>query len=123
MQRKIIGAQREIMHDRPGNASRSSGMSETSIQRRYPIGAELIGKGRAHFRIWAPKAKRLEVAIEGNFAELEPEPDGFFSGSAEATAGTLYRFRLNGEGDLYPDPASRFQPEGPHGPSSVVDHT
>ena len=112
-----------MMHNRPGNASRSSGMSETNVQRRYPIGAELIGNGRAHFRIWAPKAKRLEVAIEGNFAELEPEPDGYFSGSTEANAGTLYRFRLNGEGDLYPDPASRYQPKGPHGPSSVVDHT
>jgi maltooligosyltrehalose trehalohydrolase len=32
-----------------------------------------------------------------------------------------YRFRLDGEGALYPDPASRFQPEGPHGPSQIVD--
>ncbi len=39
----------------------------------------------------------------------------------EAAAGTLYRFRLDGEKPLYPDPASRFQPRGPHGPSQVID--
>jgi maltooligosyltrehalose trehalohydrolase len=52
---------------------------------------------------------------------LACEPGGYFSGFAEgAGAGTRYRFRLDG-GDAYPDPASRFQPEGPHGPSEVID--
>src|SRR4051794_4559238 len=118
------------MHNRSVNAERSSGMNESKIERRYPIGAELIGEGRVHFRIWAPKARRLEVAIEGSrgakaaptFEELEREPSGYFSGSIKANEGAFYRFRLNGEGNLYPDPASRFQPEGPHGPSCVVDH-
>ena len=109
------------MHNRSVTAERSSGMSGSKIQRRYPIGAELIGDGRVHFRVWAPKAKRLEVSIEGKFHELQSEANGYFSGAAEAQAGTLYQFRLNGEGNLYPDPASRFQPEGPHGPSCVVD--
>ncbi|MBX5493840.1 MAG: malto-oligosyltrehalose trehalohydrolase, partial [Bryobacteraceae bacterium] len=54
-------------------------------------------------------------------AHLEPEGNGYFSGLCEmATAGTLYRYRLDGKGD-YPDPASRYQPDGPHGPSCVVD--
>ena len=109
------------MHNRTVTAERSSGMSETKIERRYPIGAELIGDGPAHFRVWAPKAKRLEVSIEGKFHELQSEANGYFSGSVDARAGKLYRFRVNGEGNLYPDPASRFQPEGPHGPSCVVD--
>jgi maltooligosyltrehalose trehalohydrolase len=53
---------------------------------------------------------------------LEPEGDGYFSGLvAEAGAGTLYRYRLDDEPELYADPASRFQPEGPHGPSQVID--
>jgi maltooligosyltrehalose trehalohydrolase len=53
--------------------------------------------------------------------ELEREEHGYFAGFAEAAAtGTLYKFRLDG-GDSFPDPASRFQPEGPHGPSQVVD--
>src|ERR1043166_8500802 len=119
------------MHNRSVTAERSSGMSESKIERRYPIGAELRGDGRVHFRVWAPKAKRLEVAIEGSrgakapstFEELSRESNGYFSGSVKANGGALYRFRLNGAGNLYPDPASRFQPEGPHGPSCVVDHT
>jgi maltooligosyltrehalose trehalohydrolase len=52
---------------------------------------------------------------------LEREPAGYFSGLApDAAAGALYRYRLDGS-DLVPDPASRFQPAGPHGPSEVVD--
>src|SRR4051794_28125716 len=105
------------MHNRTMTAERSSGMSEREPKRRYPIGAELIGDARVHFRIWAPKAKTLEVAIEGKSHGLDSEPNGYFSGSVEGAAGTLYRFRVNGEENLYPDPASRFQPEGPHGPS------
>src|SRR3954469_17356096 len=99
------------MHDRSASAERRSGMSGTKIERRYPIGAELAGDGRVHFRIWAPKAERLEVAIEGSrgakapprFEKLKREPNGYFAGSAVAEAGTLYRFRFNGEGNLYPD--------------------
>jgi maltooligosyltrehalose trehalohydrolase len=39
----------------------------------------------------------------------------------KAGVGSLYRFRLDGSSQLFPDPASRFQPDGPHGPSQVVD--
>src|SRR2546423_1668450 len=99
--------QTDTMHNRTVPADRSSGMSRTKIERRYPIGAELIGDGRANFRVWAPKAQRLEVSIEGKFHELQSEPNGYFSGSTQAQAGALYRFRVNGEGNLYPDPASR----------------
>src|SRR5215212_1313170 len=99
----------QFMQDRSASAERNSGMSEAKIERRYPIGAELGGDGRVHFRIWAPKAKTLEVAINGAFHQLEAEENGYFGGFAKAGAGTLYRFRLNGEGDLFPDPASRFQ--------------
>jgi maltooligosyltrehalose trehalohydrolase len=109
------------MHDRTAAAERSSGMTELNYERRYPIGAELMADGRVHCRIWAPKADRLEAVVDGKFCELEREPDGYFSGTINGNAGTRYQFRLNGEGDLYPDPASRFQPEGPHGPSCVVD--
>src|SRR4051812_14828243 len=111
------------MHNRSIIPDRSSGMSASKIERRFPIGAELIENGRVHFRVWAPKAKKLEVAFEGKFQELQSESGGYFSEAINANAGTLYRFRLNGEGNLYPDPASRFQPEGPHGPSCVVDPT
>ncbi len=81
-----------------------------------------------HFRIWAPSCDQLDVVFEvENEAdaleplELAPEGDGYFSGTAvTAGDGVLYRYRT-GSGDCYPDPASRFQPQGPHGPSQVVD--
>jgi maltooligosyltrehalose trehalohydrolase len=111
-------AKRKFPHDRPEDAQRRSGMTKT--ERRYPIGAELID-GQAHFRVWAPKAKRLEVVIEGKGHALDREASGYFSGAVKTGAGTLYRFRLDGAENFYPDPASRFQPEGPHGPSCVVD--
>ena len=86
-------------------------------QRRYPIGAEPAPAGGVHFRVWAPIRQELEVRIEqGPVIELTREPDGYFSGWVEeAKAGTLYRF------GQFSDPASRFQPDGPHGPSQVID--
>ena len=46
---------------------------------------------------------------------LDAEPDGYFCGAVRgAGPGTRYKFRVGGE--LYPDPASRYQPDGPHGP-------
>jgi maltooligosyltrehalose trehalohydrolase len=83
--------------------------------------------GGTHFRVWAPRRKRVEVVVESGGAqkkafELEAEDAGYFSALvADAGDGALYRFRLDGDDYLYPDPASRFQPEGPHGPSRVVD--
>jgi maltooligosyltrehalose trehalohydrolase len=80
-----------------------------------------------HFRVWAPARRRVEVVFAapgGRPAGVElvrEAGSGYFSGfAATAAAGDLYRFRLDG-GDAFPDPASRFQPDGPHGPSRVVD--
>jgi maltooligosyltrehalose trehalohydrolase len=99
------------------------------MQRRYPIGAEIIGENETHFRVWAPKGDELQVVLETSadksaertFHSLVREPDGYFSGTINCGAGTRYRFRLNGSENFHPDPASRFQPEGPHGSSYVVD--
>jgi maltooligosyltrehalose trehalohydrolase len=93
------------------------------MKRRFPIGAELIDHS-THFRVWAPEARTLEVVLE-NSAQIFPlqrEENGYFSGAiVEAKEGTLYRFKLNEEENFYPDPVSRFQPQGPQGPSQVVD--
>ena len=102
-------------------------MSATKPARRLPVGAEALSGGGAHFRVWAPRRERVEVVFEGgadSAFELEREDGGYFNALVEsARDGVLYRFRLDGEEYLYPDPASRFQPEGPHGPSRVVDPT
>jgi maltooligosyltrehalose trehalohydrolase len=101
-------------------------MEATKLARRLPVGAEALPGGGVHFRVWAPRRQRIEVVIESDDAPdafaLEGEEGGYFSALVErAGAGTLYRFRLDGDDYLYPDPASRFQPRGPHGPSRVVD--
>ena len=95
----------------------------THNRRRLPIGAEYRPREGTHFRVWAPAAGRVDVVFDGDLAAvpLRPEGQGYFSGfSDRAVPGTRYRFRLDG-GDAFPDPASRWQPEGPHGPSEVVD--
>ncbi len=89
------------------------------------MGAEPQGASGTHFRVWSPKRSKVEVVLEGPAKaslELQRDKDGYFSGfSPDAHAGTLYRFRLDGNKALFPDPISRFQPQGPHGPSRVID--
>src|SRR5262245_52511934 len=98
--------------------------------RRLPVGAEVQPDGGVHFRVWAPRCRHVEVVLERDcgsrseslVAELSSEGQGYFSGQpAAARVGQCYRFRLDGGRDSYPDPASRFQPDGPHGSSQVVD--
>jgi maltooligosyltrehalose trehalohydrolase len=91
--------------------------------RRWPIGAEVVSPGRVDFRVWAPRQRRVAVVLEGDkprSSDLAAEGNGYFSGTLDAQPGSRYRFRLDDD-KLYPDPASRFQPEGPHGPSEVID--
>ena len=76
-----------------------------------------------HFRVWAPTAQHVELVVEfdDRTVSMEDAGDGYFEGfAAGLPAGATYRYRLDGDQD-FPDPASRFQPEGVHGPSMVVD--
>lgn len=78
--------------------------------------------GGVSFRVWAPAHERVAVVIDGRDFPLLPREHGYFeSVITDAHAGTLYRIRLDDDRETFPDPASRFQPEGPHGPSQVVD--
>jgi maltooligosyltrehalose trehalohydrolase len=96
--------------------------SELLKLRRLPVGAEVLPQGWVHFRVWAPKRQRVEVVFDGagDPLALTAEEDGYFSGVCERCDGVRYRYRLDGE-QVCPDPASRYQPEGPHGWSQVVD--
>jgi maltooligosyltrehalose trehalohydrolase len=96
-------------------------------RRSLPVGAE-PGASGVDFRIWAPRRKRVQVVLvdehgdERLRADLAPEENGYFAGAVpEAAVGDLYWFLVDDESKRYPDPASRFQPRGVHGPSQVVD--
>ena len=92
----------------------------STINRRSPIGAEPVSGG-VSFRVWAPKRRAVSVVLEQGEHPLAAEAGGYFSGVVlDAKAGDRYRLRLDG-GEAYPDPASRQQPDGPHGPSQIVD--
>src|SRR5262249_4252005 len=106
-------------------------MTNNEYQMNIHIGAGVLPQGGTYFRVWAPRRHTVEVVIEGGAernrddqVSLELTPEGPAYSSAviqQVGAGDLYRFRLDGGAQLYPDPASRYQPEGPHGPSQIVD--
>lgn len=79
--------------------------------------------GEVVFRVWAPLAERVELLLGGASEErvsMDPEPRGYFSKTVAARAGLLYAYSLDG-GPARPDPASRGQPRGVHGPSELID--
>ena len=99
-------------------------------------GAMKIGasfENGCHFTVWAPLLEDVAVEIvdsaessleAGSPTHLPMEKDerGYWHASApDLPAGTRYKYQL--EDGAWPDPASRFQPEGVHGPSEVVDHS
>jgi maltooligosyltrehalose trehalohydrolase len=85
-------------------------------------GAFLQEGGRTLFRLWAPLHESIElhvVAPDERRVVMTRRDDGYHETTVEAGAGTRYLYRLP-DGREFPDPASRFQPEGVHGPSAVV---
>lgn len=71
--------------------------------------------------MWAPERKQVDVMLDGQFFELQRDHQGYFAGLVPAArTGSLYKYRLDA-GDSFPDPASRYQPHGPHDFSQVVD--
>ncbi|HTE44803.1 MAG TPA: malto-oligosyltrehalose trehalohydrolase [Gemmatimonadaceae bacterium] len=95
--------------------------------RRLPVGAEPAPGGGVHFRVWAPSRESIDVVLyapdssdEERRVRLARDGEYFAALVSEAKAGTRYAFRIDG-GDPFADPASRYQPDGPHGPSEVID--
>ena len=80
----------------------------------------MVDEGTAHFRVWAPASKSVSVVLAEREVTLKADGDGYHSGLVgEVAAGLTYKYRL--EKGIFPDPASRFQPEGPHGPSEIIE--
>jgi maltooligosyltrehalose trehalohydrolase len=98
----------------------------TARRHEMPFGAQVLPDGQVRFRLWAPAASRVELVLESppgpaHVQPLEMSRDGWGElVTAQAHAGSRYRFRLNGETPVC-DPASRCNPRGVHGPSEVVD--
>lgn len=85
-----------------------------------------LGEQGVGYCVWGPGHSMVEAVIDNGSRVLPMEPtlDGYFYAlDTRGGAGDRYKFRLDGdEAKTFPDPASRFQPEGVHGPSMVVDH-
>lgn len=94
--------------------------NQAQARRRYRVGAEIL-EGETSFRVWAPSRRNVYVIIGDEKFQLQPEAEGYFSAIVNAKAGATYMFKLDDDERLYPDPASRYQPDGPHGPSQIVD--
>jgi maltooligosyltrehalose trehalohydrolase len=85
-------------------------------------GAHIVPEG-VRYCAWAPGKHQAEVVRPGGerVLALAPAGDGYFEGlDPHGKAGDLYKFRLGGDVG-FPDPLSRFQPEGVHGSSMVID--
>jgi maltooligosyltrehalose trehalohydrolase len=82
-------------------------------------------RGGIRFRVSAPAARELTLVIYDGIARgeypLPRDQEGTFDLIVDrAAAGNRYAYRLD-DGETRPDPASRFQPEGVHGPSEIID--
>lgn len=94
-------------------------------QCRLALGATPLENGEVCFRVWAPRVRELSLRLitggESRAFPLNAEGAGYFSATiAGAGDGDCYFFILDNNTER-PDPASRFQPEGVHGPSRIVD--
>src|SRR4030042_6947844 len=88
------------------------------------LGANYIGNGVCRFCVWALRAQEVAVHIKApreRMLAMQREENGYFSLAAQGVEpGTPYQYRLDSTKER-PDPASRSQPQGVHGPSHVID--
>jgi maltooligosyltrehalose trehalohydrolase len=89
----------------------------------FPLGATCLADGRCAFCVWAPLSETVQVHVlspKEQVCSLDREEQGYHRGVLDGVVpGSRYGYRLGG-GKERPDPASRFQPEGVHGPSQVL---
>jgi len=87
---------------------------------RHPQFGPLIDASGVTFRLWAPAARTVSLVLDKPF-EMERQGEWFTLHRPEASPGTRYSFKIDGELDI-PDPASHFQPDDVHGASELIDH-
>jgi maltooligosyltrehalose trehalohydrolase len=84
------------------------------------LGAIPSPDGTTSFRVWAPAATAVEARLGGETHALQPAQDGVFESDLRAARGLDYLYVLD-RARAWPDPCSRYQPEGIRGPSRVVE--
>ncbi len=88
------------------------------------LGARYLGNGKCAFKVWAPRAKQVHIKLlteQEQLVLLEKDEFGYHSADVEnVEPGTRYLYVLDWDKER-PDPASRYQPEGVHGSSEIVD--
>jgi malto-oligosyltrehalose trehalohydrolase len=96
-------------------------VSDVKRAHEMPFGATVM-PGGVLFSIWAPTGGGATVEVDGRRHPMKPGSGGFFSCfDPDAAVGSRYSFRFDGVGPAVPDPASRFNPDGVHASSEVVD--
>jgi maltooligosyltrehalose trehalohydrolase len=92
--------------------------------RKEPLGAVVMRQNACSFLVWAPHASRVEISItepRDRIILMQAAGCGYFHAIVDGVSpGALYRYRLDNDKER-PDPASRYQPRGVHGPSQIVD--
>lgn len=100
------------------------GLADPLDARETRFGATVVGSDRTHFRVQAPHVTRMEVVFEDEDrppVTLDRDDNGDHSGVVTGVGhGSRYWLRLD-DHEKRPDPVSRFQPSGVHGPSQVID--
>ena len=95
-----------------------------TAQPERPLGAVWSPEGTCSFLLWAPKAEQVDLHFVHpgeRVIAMQPLDGGYFTAAVEGIApGARYLYCLDGQTER-PDPASRLQPQGVHGPSEVVD--
>lgn len=92
---------------------------------RLETGASVLLEGGVRFRVWAPHLQTMQLKLlspgeEPRLYQMERRGEHFELVCPQARAGDDYFLRLDGERER-PDPCSRFQPQGVHGPSRIID--
>jgi len=95
-----------------------------SSEQGRPLGARWNPDSGVDFHLWAPQRRNVAVVIDDEKPlAMRRDEEGYWSlRVTDARPGMLYRYLLDGDTNLCrADPASRFQPQGPEGPSEIID--
>jgi maltooligosyltrehalose trehalohydrolase len=87
---------------------------------RMQYGATPLPDGSVQFRVWAPDVRTLAVNVAGAVSPMARDGEDFHVLVPQARPGQTYSLVLDDSRER-PDPVSRSQPHGVHGPSEIID--